>query len=316
MTPVPSGGTGFAAAGQSGSTAADGTARAVLHDRYGGPDVLVVADVPEVRPGPAEVRVRVRAAGINPFDSKVRSGRPPYTCDDPFPRGVGQDFAGVVDEAGPGARHLDGSPVEVGDEVIGFADRRCVREQLVVPDTQLVRKPAGLSWDVAGALPTPGRTALGCLDLLDIGAGDTLLVGAAAGGVGVLLSQLAAERGATVIGTAGPANHAFLNGLGIQPVAYGDGLGDRVRAAGVKLTAAVDCHGREAVDTALALGLSPDRVVTIVRHDVTAELGLASPGMRPRTAAELAEVAGTVVREQLHIPVQAFGLDRVREAFL
>ncbi|MCL8017260.1 NADP-dependent oxidoreductase [Streptomyces sp. AS02] len=293
----------------------DGTARAVLHDRYGGPEVLVVTDVPQVHPGPGEVRVRVRAAGINPFDSKVRSGRPPYTSDDPFPRGVGQDFAGVADEVSRGARYPDGSSVAVGDEVIGFADRCCVREQLVVPDTQVVRKPPGLSWAVAGALPTPGRTALTCLDLLKIGPEDTLLVGAAAGGVGVLLGQLARSRGATVVGTASPGNHAFLLGLGILPLSYGDGLANRVREAGVRLTAAVDCHGRGVVDTALALGLSPDRVVTIVRHDVTAELGLASPGMRPRTAAELAEVAGLVVREELTIPVQAFGLDRAAEAF-
>ncbi len=307
------------------------TARVVQYDRYGSADALRVRTVPVPAPGAGQVRVRVRTAGLNPFDSKVRIGAGPYRSDGPFPRGVGQDFAGTVDAVGDavsdpvgdgagttaGGRpaYHDGTPVAPGDDVIGWADRCAMSEFVVVGADALIRRPAGLGWDLAGALPTPARTAQTGLDLLGVGAGDVVLLGAAAGGVGSLLAQLAIARGARVIGTASAGNADFLASLGVVPVEYGAGLADRVRATGLTPTAAIDCHGREVVDTASALGLPPGRIITIVRHDVTRELGLADPGFPARTAGGLRQVVDAVVAHAIEMPVRAYPLDRVGDAF-
>lgn len=286
--------------------------QAVVYDSIGGPEVLRVAEVPEAHPGAGQVRVAVRAAGLNPFDGKVRSGAIPMALD--FPRGIGQDFAGVVDEVGAGASYADGAAVALGDEVLGWsAGPGAARSQLVVPDSHLARKPAGLPWAVAGALQTSGLTAYACLELLAIGADDVVLVSAAAGGVGLLYTQLALARGATVVATAGAANHEFLRGLGAVPVSYGEGLAARVRGAAGQVTAVQDNHGREAALAGLELGVPPERIVVIA--DDAEALGVSSPGRYERLAGNLQRVADAVASGPMTLPVRSYAFADVVEAY-
>jgi len=171
--------------------------RAIVYDRFGGPDVLRAEQVTEPHPGPGQVRLRVRAAGVNPLDYKIRNGWLEAVFPVRFPVTPGLEAAGVVDEVGEGVTDL-----AVGDEVLALTDTGAYAEYALA--SVAARKPAGLGWDEAAALPTAGETAQRVLDLLAVGAGDTLLVHAAAGGVGGLAVQLARLRGAIVVGTASP----------------------------------------------------------------------------------------------------------------
>ncbi len=289
---------------------------AVRYNSFGSPDVLELVEVPEVHPEAGRVRVAVRAVGLNPFDFKMRWGRVPLKTV-VFPRGVCLDFAGVVDEVAEGASYADGSAVEVGDEVFGWADGGTAREQLLATAANLTRKPADVSWEVAGSFATIVQTAHFSLEALEVGAADTVLVSAAAGSVGFVYSQLAIARGARVIGTSSEANFARLEEIGVTPTTYGPGLADRVRAlAPDGVTAVQDNFGRETIDAGFELGLAADRICSIVDHDAVAELGLASPGRFVKTAAINAQYVAMVADGTLSIPVQAvFALARIREAF-
>ena len=290
--------------------------KAVEYERFGDPSVLEVVEVPEVHPSEGRVRVAVRAAGLNPFDFKMRSGLVPIE-DPKFPRGIGGDFAGVVDEVGEGAQYSDGSPVAVGDEVLGWGDR-VVREQLVVKASNLARKPAGMPWEVAGGLSTAAQTAWAALEVLHIVAGDVVLESAAAGAVGFMSSQLAISRGATVVGTASMANFELLESAGVIPVSYGEGLAGRVRGmAPSPVTAVQDNFGREAVEAGLELGVPPTRILTIVNSAAVAEeLGVTVFPSYERSADVLHEVAELVAAGTIRFPVEAaFPLDEIRAAF-
>ncbi|GAB3616129.1 NADP-dependent oxidoreductase [Okibacterium endophyticum] len=290
--------------------------RAVRYNRFGGPDVLEIVTLPVPTPGDGEVLLAVRAAGLNPIDSKLRSGVVPQP-DPVFPYGIGQDVAGRVVSAAPGARYSDGTEIAVGDDVLGWVERGSVAERVIAPAATLTLKPRELPWEVAGSLMTAGLTARAAIDVLDIGPGDTVLVSAAAGGVGLLYSQLAIAREATVIGTAGPRNHDFLRKIGVIPVEYGPGLVERVRAlASDGVTAVQDNFGRETIDAGLALGLPPERIVSIVDHAAVAELGLSTPGRYERSAVTLGAIAALVAAGTLILPIEAsFSLSEVRAAF-
>ena len=294
--------------------------RAIQYTQFGGPEVLHLVEVPVAWPAPGEVRLRVKAVGLNPVDMKLRSGLIPLPDPD-FPRGICSDMAGVVDAVGGQARYPDGSAIAVGDEVLGWSENRSLGEQLIVTAEQVTQKPPGLPWPVAGALMTAGLTADAALTTLGIHADDVVLVSAAAGGVGLIYSQLALRRGAHVIGTAGEANHAALTALGIIPVNYGPGLADRVRAAirehGLgQLTAVQDNAGRETIDAGLELGLAPERICSIVDHQAVAQLGLASPGRYHRSAQKLGELARLCAAGGIQLPIRAtFSLDETVEAF-
>ena len=204
--------------------------RAVVYETFGGPEVLELRDVPEPHAGPGEVRVRVTAAGLNPMDWGLAS-RPEAAAQFGItvPSGFGYDFAGVVDEAGGGAAGF-----AVGDRVYGGALGRAAADFVVVktPATAaeaLFHTPDGISDEVASTLPVAGHTAAAALAAIGLRSGDTVLIGGAAGGVGVFAVQLAKLAGATVIGTAAPGTFEFLRQLGAEPVAYGPGLADRVR---------------------------------------------------------------------------------------
>jgi NADPH:quinone reductase-like Zn-dependent oxidoreductase len=203
--------------------------KAITYDRYGDPEVLTLTDLPEPKVGPDEVLVRVRSASVNPVDWKVMAGYLDGLMNVRFPVIPGWDVAGVVERVG-----LDAPEFAVGDEVIAYARKDWVEEgtfaDLVsVSVRALARKPATLDWDQAAGLPLAGLTAYQLLNRLAVGEGDTVLVHAAAGGVGNLAVQIAVARGARVIGTASPGNHDALRAIGADPVEYGDGLAQRVQ---------------------------------------------------------------------------------------
>jgi len=288
--------------------------RAVRFDEYGGVDVLEVRDVPRPVPGPGQVLVRVRAAGINPGEASIREGRMRDRWPATFPSGQGSDLAGVVEELGDGV-----TGVAPGDEVIAYTQERASQAELVAVDAgHLTAKPPAVPWDVAGALFVSGTTAWAAVGAVAPHKGETVVVSGAAGGVGSLAVQLVAATGATVIGLASPPHHDWLREHGAIPVAYGEGVADRIRAAaGGPIDAFVDTHGDGYVDLAIELGVAPERIDTIIdwdaaeRHGVRTEGNMA--GARPEVLAELADL---IAAGRLEVPIAAtYPLDRVRDAY-
>ena len=246
--------------------------KAVRFDEYGDVDVLKVVDVPTPAPGPGQVLVQVKAAGINPGEAKIRVGLLHARWPATFPSGQGSDLAGVVAETGPVVTGF-----AAGDEVIGYTDNRASQaEYVVVEEQDLTAKPAGVPWEVAGALHVVGATACAAVRAVALTEGDTVVVSGAAGGVGSLAVQLARRAGATVIGLASPANHEWLAGHGVIPVAYGDGVAGRIRQAAAKVDAFIDTFGADYVQLALEHGVEPSRIDTIVRFDALAPAALPS----------------------------------------
>ncbi len=206
------------------------TMRAVSYDQFGDDSALAVTQQPMPKVAPGEVLVRVRAAGVNPVDWKVLAGGLEAIMETQFPVIPGWDLAGVVEQVG-----IDVSEYAVGDEVIGYARKDWVHagtfaEFVSVPRRCLARKPARLSWQQAAGLPLAGLTAYQVLHRLGLAQGRTVLIHGGAGGVGSIGVQIAAAAGGRVIATASEGNHEYLRGLGAEPVRYGDGLADRVRA--------------------------------------------------------------------------------------
>jgi NADPH:quinone reductase-like Zn-dependent oxidoreductase len=278
--------------------------KAVRFDEYGPVEVLDVRDVPVPEPGPGQVLVRVKAAGINPGEAKIREGALHDLWPAKFPSGQGSDFAGVVDTPGPGV-----TTVAPGDEVIGWVDTRSSQAEYTVAEAaNLVPKPAGLPWEVAGALPVAGFTAWAMVRAVDVRQGDTVVVSGAAGGVGAIAVQLARRKGATVIGLAGLSNHDWLTRHGVIPVAYGDGVAGRIRdaaPAGRGVDAFLDTHGGDYVELALNdLKVSPERVDTIVRFDAAAKYGVKVEGNAAgASTATLSELARLAAAKELEIPL-------------
>jgi len=235
----------------------------VVATAYGGPEVLAVIDVETPEPGPGEVRVAVRAAGVNPIDVKGYSGA--FGADpSELPQRIGTEAAGVVTAVGDGAIGPAG-PIAVGDEVIAYRAPGAYAAELIAPAAAIVPKPANLPWEQAAGLMLTGVTAVHALESVHVNRGDTVLVHGGAGGVGLMVVQLATARGATVVATASPAKHELLRRFGATPVAYGDGLADRVRAAAPDgVSAAIDTVGTdEAVDVSLELVADRQRIVSI-----------------------------------------------------
>lgn len=256
--------------------------KAVTLAEFGTPEVLRLTDVTDPEPGAGQVRVRVRAAGVQPVDTAVRRGEGPPTMRGSLPITPGNEFAGVVDLVGAGVTEL-----AVGDEVLGWTMLGAYAEAVVVPVEQIVRKPAAMPWEVAGAMSASGQTAHRSLRELRVAAGETVLVHAAAGGVGTAAVQIAVAWGATVVGTASEKNHAYLRELGATPVTYGEGLVERVRAAAPQgVDAALDAAGRNALDASLELVADRDRVATIADIAGAERLGVrflrGGPGARTR----------------------------------
>ncbi|GAB3386024.1 NADP-dependent oxidoreductase [Humibacter soli] len=285
--------------------------RAVRYERFGGPEVLDVVEVEPPRPGPGEVRVDVVVAGLNPADYKIFDGSGADRHGVWPPAGVGHDFAGVIDEVGENVTRF-----AVGDQVYGGKRAEAMADYVIIhEDDLLIRRPDGLAIEVAGALAIAGRTACAGVDRLDVTAEDTVLVGGAAGGVGVIAAQLALLRGAVVIGTASEKNHDFLRELGVIPITYGDGLVDRIRDASPDgVTAAFDTHGgTETIDAALEFGVDIERVNTIAARGHREAQGAGSVDASREDLARLGELiaAGEVV-----IPIDCvYPIERVAEAY-
>ncbi|WP_148592445.1 NADP-dependent oxidoreductase [Streptomyces sp. WAC01526] len=275
--------------------------RAIIYDTFGGAEVLRLGDTDKPVPGPGDVRVKVVTVGVNPLDYKRRYGWVEQFYPTTFPAVPGLEFAGVVDALGDGA----GDEFAVGDEVFGWTRTGAYAEHALAGD--IVRKPAALSFEAAAALPVAGETAQRVLDLLGLTTGETLLLHGAAGAVGQVAVQLAVAGGATVVGTASPANHDFLRALGAVPVAYGAGLADRVRAVAPQgVDAVFDAAGQDALPVSIALrGGTTDRIVTIADMNA-AEHGVPfSAGGTPseQTRAGLAAHARLAVEGRLAVPV-------------
>jgi NADPH:quinone reductase-like Zn-dependent oxidoreductase len=287
--------------------------KAVRFDEYGGVDVLYLADVPDPVPGPGQVLVRVKAAGTNPGEAKIRSGALHARWPATFPSGEGSDLAGVVAAIGEGV-----SGVTVGEEVIGFTENRASHAELVLVEAQNVTpKPAAVPWEVAGSLFVAGATAYAAVRAVALKPGDVVVVSGAAGGVGSIAVQLARLAGATVIGLAGDANLEWLAVHGVIPVAYGDGVADRIRQAGSKVDAFVDTFGPPYVDLALELGVEPERIDTIADFAAIQQHGVKGEGNAAgASAVVLAELAELVAAGKLEVPIAAtYPLAQVRDAY-
>ncbi len=275
------------------------TSRAVVAIAYGGPEVLRLIDVSPGDPGPGNVLVEVKAAGVNPTDWKGYAGA--YGTDpSKLPMRLGYEVSGVVSAVGPAVRWL--SP---GDEVIAWRVRGGYADRIIVSEQVTVRRPPALDWPAASGLLLAGATAVHTLSATGTRDGDVVLVHGGSGGVGRMVVQLAILRGAQVIATASPWHHDDLKALGATPVAYGEGLLDRVHEAARHVgpvTVAIDCVGTdEALDTSVAVVADRQRVATIAGFGRAADLGIkalgggagADPGTAVREAAraQLAELA-------------------------
>jgi NADPH:quinone reductase-like Zn-dependent oxidoreductase len=254
----------------------------------------------------------VHAAGLNPVDWKIMKGGPAAAQYHGVPPcGNGNDFAGVVDQVGDGVTSL-----QVDDAVLGGKRMFAQADYVVIDADKVIRKPDGLDFDRAGALDIAGRTAWASVASLKLTKRDTVLVSAAAGGVGVLAAQLALRTGAKVIGTASRENADFLRSLGVIPVTYGEGLADRVREVAPRLTAALDNHGPATIDVALKLGVPGPRINTIAARGHRTDAGIAGVGGAEATLEDLARVADLIAAGEVVLPIDTvYPLEKVTEAY-
>jgi NADPH:quinone reductase len=280
--------------------------KAVRYDRFAGVDQLYLAEVPEPVPGPGEVLVRVEAGALNPGALPALNGSS-YT---PV-----RDLAGEVVAVGD-----DVSGFAPGDAVLGWLQSWAAHAQLVaIPASQLVPKPDGLSWDVAGSLHTTPMAGLAAVKAVEPGPGETVVISGASGGVGFTAAQLAVRVGATVIGLTSGRHVELLRAYGIEPVPYGDGEEGRIRAAagGQPVQAFIDAVGDGYIDLALALDVPPDRIDTVVDYRGAREKGVKALGTTDAGGTSaLAELAGLAASGDLHIPIAAtYPLTAVQDAY-
>ena len=282
--------------------------RAIQFSQFGGPDVLGLVELPDPHPSAGQIRVAVRAAGVNPIDWKVRSG----ALGGDLPKTTGQEAAGVVDELGDGV-----TDVAVGDEVFGSVAGGGGAAELALLG-HYSRLPPSLDFAAAAALPVAVETAMRTLDLLGVEAGTTVLINGAAGSVGQSAVQFARERGARVIGTASEANHELLRSLGAEPTTYGEGLVQRVRAlAPDGVDVALDTVLGGALPALVELTGSPDRVVAIADYPGAQALGVRFSGGSgsERAWGALAAVTEQIEAGRFSLPVaQTFPLAQIAEA--
>jgi NADPH:quinone reductase-like Zn-dependent oxidoreductase len=289
--------------------------KAVQFDEYGGVEVLEVREVPRPEPGPAQVLVSVRAAGINISEAKIRSGAVRAIFPATFPSGQGSDLAGVVEEVGASVRG-----VAVGDEVIGYTDNRASQaEYVLVEAANLTAKPPQVPWEVAGALFVAGVTGFATVRAVAPTAGEVVVIAGAGGGVGVFAVQLTVRAGARIIALASERHHAWLRERGAVPVAYGDGVSERITAVadGTPVAAFIDLVGDGYVELALELGIAKDRIDTIVDFPAAQKYGVKfEGGAAAASAATLAELAEAIAAGNLVVPIQrTYPLADVRAAF-
>jgi NADPH:quinone reductase-like Zn-dependent oxidoreductase len=285
--------------------------KGIAFSQFGGPEVLELVELPDPEPGPGQIRVAVRAAGVNPIDWKVRSG----AMGGDLPKRTGQEVAGIVDKLGDGV-----TGVEVGEAVFGAAAGGGGAAQFAVLE-HYARVPASLDFAGAAALPVAVETATRTLDVLGITEGQTIVINGASGSVGLAAVQCARARGARVIGTASEANHDYLREFGAEPTTYGEGLVERVRAltggSDPAVDRALDAAGGGVLPALVELTGSPERVVTIADYAGAEQTGvLYSGGMGPERAWHaLADVVQLIEAGRFRLPVaQTFALADIAQA--
>jgi NADPH:quinone reductase-like Zn-dependent oxidoreductase len=327
-------------------------ARAVKYDKFGGIDVLHIEEVPVPVPQNDQVLVKVKAAGINPGEATIRQGLLAKQWPSTFPSGQGSDFAGVVERVGDKVENF-----KTGDEVIGFSDDRDSQAEYVTVDAgHLIHRPQHVSWEQAGSLFVVGTTAYAAIHAVGLQKDETLVVSGAAGGVGSIVVQLARNIGARVIGLASERNHAWISKHGGIPVAYGEGMADRIKAAAAqaaqattansaapattaageprqaaatqqttdiqpaaqpRIDAFIDTYGHGYVDLALALGVKPERIDTIIDFEAAKKYHVKTEGnAQGAKAGVLAELANLIDKGRLEIPIaKVYNLNDVRDAY-
>ena len=285
--------------------------KGIQFNEFGGPEVLELVELADPNPAAGQIRVRVRAVGINPIDWKVRSGM----MGGDLPKRTGQEVSGVVDELGEGV-----TDVAVGAEVFGSAAGGGGAAELALLENY-APIPSTLDFVGAAALPVAVETAIRTLDALGVTEGQTLLINGASGSVGIATVQFARERGARVIGTASAANAEYLRSFGAEPTTYGDGLVERVRAlAGGRdpvVDLALDAAGGGVLPALVELTGAPERVVTIADFQGAQDTGVSfNGGMGPERAWQaLREVAPLIDAGRFRLPVaQTFPLADIAEA--
>nr|WP_258073101.1 NADP-dependent oxidoreductase [Rathayibacter rathayi] len=289
------------------------SSRVVQYSRFGDADVLEIAEVDRPRPGPGEVLVEVLAAGVNHMEAFIRQGLFDSDHSAAFPMRQGTDFSGVIVALGEGV-----TDIKLRSDVVGHALVGSHATHVVVPRRNLVAKPASVSWEVGGALFLAGVTAWRALEATQVGPDDTVVVSAAAGGVGSLEIQLAKLRGASVIGTCGERNFDYLRQIGVKPVVYGDGIAERIRAAARDgVTVFLDNFGGENDALADELGIAAGRFHS---SDDRKEIELRAVWPDAETAQRdteiLSELVGLVAEQKLRVLVSGFyPFDQVQDAF-
>lgn len=285
-----------------------GAMKAITLQHYGQPEDLKLVEHPDPKVAPGEVLIRVQAAGVNPVDWKLGAGYLDPLMETHFPLIPGWDVSGVVERVGP-----DVAEFVPGDEVYGYVRKDSVQlgayaELVSAHVRMLARKPASLTWEQAAGVPLAGLTAYQSIERVGVREGETVLVHAAAGGVGMFGAQIAAALGARVIGTASERNHDFVRQLGAEPVSYGEGLADRIRElAPDGVDAALDFVGGDAVDVSQEVLKQRDRVVSIADQDALAK-GAHLLWVRPDPAdltalAELADAGRLAVHVERVLPL-------------
>ena len=272
--------------------------RAAVFDRYGPPDVLRIAELPDPEPGPDEVLIRVHAAGVQPFDTAVRNGTMRWVKAT-FPQQIGQEYSGTVERTGANVVNIN-----PGDEVLGSTMLNAVAELLTVKSDNVVIKPKNRDHNTAAALVAASQTASGALQELNLTENDTILIHAAAGSVGTIATQLAIQLGARVIGTASPNNHDYLRELNATPVPYGKNLIEAIQSLTSTPTVALDAAGGDSIAQSVALGIPRNRIGTIVDDKAAAEHGalVVRAGRSPQRLAE-------VIAKNIIMPITTYHFD-------
>ncbi|WP_043728092.1 NADP-dependent oxidoreductase [Kutzneria sp. 744] len=288
--------------------------RAVQFTRFGGPEVLSVVDVARPEPIEGQLLVHVVVASLNPAEVGIREGAFAQIWPADFPMGQGHDFSGVVAALGPGVTGF-----EVGDPVIGFAPRAAMADFTVIDASTAAKMPEGIDFASAATIPASGATGWAGVAAVDPGEGETVFVSSASGGAGVFTVQLARLRGARVLGGTSSANAHRLEGLGIEPVAYGPGLSARLRdLAPSGIDAVIDTFGGGYVDLAIELGVAPARINTIADYAAVSRYGVQSQGNGNAMSPEIwTALQDLVVSGQLIVPVEAeYPLEDIRRAYI
>lgn len=274
--------------------------RVVAFSSYGTPDVLRVMEVKDPKAQSGEVRIRVKCAGVMPFDRRVRTGWIPTGLSLSFPIIPGNEFAGIIDQVGEGVQDFS-----IGDDVLGFTVLNSYAEYVVVSADQIVKKPMNMSWEIAGGFSGNGQGAHMALEAVGVKDGDTVLIHGAAGGLGTFAIQLAKVQGAhRVIGTASAENHDYLRSLGVIPVTYGEGLVERIREiAPSGVDASLDAAGPEALMASVELVVDRSRIQTLVSFELSEALGI-HPSFGKRSATRLTQLVDLYVQGKLHIHIR------------